>query len=49
VQLPLWASEDRDLWRWILGFEDGVKVVAPEMMVEKVKAAAVAISALYKS
>lgn len=48
VQLPLWASEDRDLWRWILGFEDGVKVVAPEMMVEKVKAAAVAISALYK-
>jgi hypothetical protein len=48
VQLPLWAREDRDLWRWILGFEDGVRVVAPEVMVEKVKAAAAAISALYK-
>ncbi len=48
VQLPLWASEDRDLWRWILGFEDGVRVVAPEMMVEKVKTTAATISGLYK-
>ncbi len=48
VQLPLWAREDRDLWRWILGFEDGVRVVAPEIMVEKIKTAAAAISGLYR-
>ncbi|MBU6229001.1 MAG: hypothetical protein KGQ93_04850 [Cyanobacteria bacterium REEB459] len=48
VQLPLWAREDRNLWRWILGFEDGVRVVAPEMMVEKTKTAVAAIFGLYR-
>ncbi|MBD2501981.1 WYL domain-containing protein [Anabaena azotica] len=34
---PKWTLEDFDLWRWIVGFGSGVKVVSPQELVERVK------------
>ncbi|UKP01084.1 WYL domain-containing protein [Nostoc sp. UHCC 0870] len=34
---PKWTLDDFDLWRWIVGFGAGVKVVTPEDLVQRVK------------
>ncbi|MHC5771275.1 MAG: AAA family ATPase [Nostoc sp.] len=34
---PKWTLDDFDLWRWIVGFGGGVKVVTPEKLVQSVK------------
>jgi predicted kinase len=35
--LPKWSLDDFDLWRWIVGFGSGVKVIEPPELVDKVK------------
>ena len=37
VILPKWCLEDIELLRWILGFKAGVKVVKPQILVDKIK------------
>ncbi|MBW4617751.1 MAG: WYL domain-containing protein [Desmonostoc vinosum HA7617-LM4] len=34
---PKWTLDDFDLWRWIVGFGAGVKVVTPDELVQRVK------------
>ncbi|QLE59434.1 WYL domain-containing protein [Nostoc sp. TCL26-01] len=40
---PKWTLADFDLWRWIVGFGAGVKVVTPEELVQRVKTIGVGI------
>ncbi|MBE9055023.1 WYL domain-containing protein [Sphaerospermopsis sp. LEGE 08334] len=37
IKLPQWCLEDIELLRWILGFKAGVKVVKPQLLVDKIK------------
>ncbi len=37
VILPQWSLDDVELLRWILGFKGGVKVVKPQLLVDKFK------------
>jgi predicted DNA-binding transcriptional regulator YafY len=37
VTLPKWALEDVDLFRWIIGFGDQVKVIHPPELVNKIR------------
>ncbi|MBD2292405.1 WYL domain-containing protein [Anabaena sphaerica FACHB-251] len=37
VILPQWCLDDIELLRWILGFKAGVKVVKPQLLVDKFK------------
>jgi hypothetical protein len=37
VILPKWCLEDIELLRWILGFKAGLKVVKPQILVDKIK------------
>ncbi|NET02123.1 MAG: WYL domain-containing protein [Sphaerospermopsis sp. SIO1G1] len=37
VIFPQWTLDDFDLWRWILGFAGGVKVVKPEKLVNRIR------------
>ena len=48
VKLPRWSLEDLDLRRWILGFGNQVKVVAPPELVEQIQAIGAAIAHLYE-
>lgn len=47
VKLPRWSLQDLDLRRWILGFGDQVKVVAPQELVEQIQTLGVAVAHLY--
>ncbi len=49
VMLPRWAEHDRDLRRWILGFGDEVKLVAPATMVIEMTHLSQALIQLYQS
>jgi predicted kinase len=35
--LTKWSLQDFDLWRWIIGFGENVKVIKPPELVEKIK------------
>jgi predicted kinase len=48
VTLPCWAIDDINLLRWIVGFGGNVKVVKPEIMVNKVKLIGDTISKIYQ-
>lgn len=48
VKLPRWSLQDLDLRRWILGFGDQVKVVAPPELVEQIQSMGAAIVHLYE-
>ena len=37
VILTKWSLQDFDLWRWIIGFGENVKVIKPPELVEKIK------------
>ena len=37
VILPQWSLDDVEILRWILGFKGGVKVIKPELLVNKLK------------
>ncbi|BAZ81467.1 WYL domain-containing protein [Sphaerospermopsis kisseleviana CS-549] len=48
VMLPKWCVDDIELLRWILGFKGGVKVVKPELLVNKIKQIGEDIVNIYK-
>lgn len=37
IILTKWSLQDFDLWRWIIGFGENVKVIKPPELVEKIK------------
>jgi predicted kinase len=47
VTLPKWALEDVDLFRWIIGFGDQVKVIHPPELVNKIRKTATQLTHLY--
>ncbi|MFM7437875.1 MAG: AAA family ATPase, partial [Snowella sp.] len=47
VTLPKWALEDVDLFRWIIGFGDQVKVIHPPELVNKIRKIATQLTHLY--
>ena len=47
VKLPRWSLQDVDLMRWILGFQENVKVVSPIELQEKIGAIGRAMQNLY--
>jgi predicted kinase len=48
VRLPGWALEATDLHRWILGFGDQVKVVAPAALRDQIKTLGAGIAGVYR-
>lgn len=48
VILPQWSLDDVELLRWILGFRGGIKVIKPELLVNKLKKIAEDIVNIYK-
>ncbi|MEA5551632.1 AAA family ATPase [Anabaena cylindrica UHCC 0172] len=46
---PKWTLDDFDLWRWIVGFGGGVKVVTPQTLVGRIKEIGQGIVANYES
>jgi WYL domain len=48
VKLPRWSLQDIDLRRWILGFGNHAKVVAPSELVEQIRGVGMAIVRLYE-
>jgi hypothetical protein len=48
VELPIWAVQDIELRRWIIGFGDGVKVVSPPDIAQKIHHMGRAIVDLYE-
>ncbi|MDH6101886.1 WYL domain-containing protein [Chrysosporum ovalisporum ANA283AFssAo] len=49
VTFPKWTLDDFDLWRWIVGFGAGVKVVTPEELLQRVKTIGEGILSNYDS
>lgn len=47
LTLPYWAWKNIDLQRWIWGFQDGVRVIAPPKWVTDLRQRLTAIAALY--
>ena len=48
VILPQWSLDDVEFLRWILGFKAGVKVVKPQLLVDKFKQIGEDILNIYK-
>ncbi|MEA5594739.1 ATP-binding protein [Rivularia sp. UHCC 0363] len=46
---PKWTLNDFDLWKWIVSFGGGVKVVTPQELIEKVKVIGEGIVGNYES
>jgi len=49
VVLPKWSLDDVDLWRWIVGFGGGVKVIRPPELVDKLRTMGREIVEVYES
>jgi hypothetical protein len=45
--LPKWYLEDVEFFRWVIGFGEGVKVIQPQELVNKIKETAEAIIRVY--